>query len=134
LGDFSGFAEGLRFIAGELSLSGVSAYLARHGRELNKTTIQNYVRQGALPPPDGRRYGKRHVLALFLIEELKETFSLSETGAVLRKFPGCDELLIFAGEYFKLRAEAEKTAADGGPAAAAAMAVAGRGFFRKFNA
>ena len=62
----------------EMTISQVIKFFQRKGIDFTKTMIQNYVRVGAIDPPDGRVYRERHMKALTIIELLKPVYSLDE--------------------------------------------------------
>jgi len=68
----------------KMTLSQVIIFFARHDISFTKTMIQNYVKIGLLPVPDGKRYYlKHHIILLDMINSLKEVFSLEEIKNVL---------------------------------------------------
>ena len=73
-----------------LTISKVIKFFQRKGIEFTKTMIQNYVRVGAIDPPDGRVYLERHMKALTMIELLKPVYSLDEIRYIF-KILGVDE-------------------------------------------
>ena len=40
--------------------------------------INNYVKNGLIPPPKGKKYGRRHIAYIFVVFFLKQIFSLEE--------------------------------------------------------
>lgn len=67
----------------EMTISQVVRFFERQGIPMTKTMIQNYVRVDVLPPPaDKRYYTKRHLLFLYIIDNLKTVFSLDEIKRV----------------------------------------------------
>lgn len=67
----------------EMTISQVVRFFERHGKQLTKTMIQNYVRIGILPPPiDKRYYTKNHLILLTLIDQLKDIYSLEDIKLV----------------------------------------------------
>ncbi|MCL2699724.1 MAG: DUF1836 domain-containing protein [Defluviitaleaceae bacterium] len=68
----------------EMTVSQVIKFFKRKGMDFTKTMIQNYVRVGAIDPPDGRVYRERHIKALAMIEFLKPVYSLDEIKCVFK--------------------------------------------------
>jgi DNA-binding transcriptional MerR regulator len=67
----------------EMSISQVIKFFGKYEIHLTKTMIQNYIRIGLLPGPIEKRYYiKDHLILLFLIYTLKESFSLEELRVV----------------------------------------------------
>lgn len=67
----------------EMTISQVIKFFGRYNIAFTKTMIQNYIRIGLLPGPvEKRYYVKEHLILLFLIYNLKESFSLEELRAV----------------------------------------------------
>ena len=50
---------------------------------ITSTMINNYVKQKLLPPPENKRYGKKHLAYLFMISVLKRFMQLSDIGLLL---------------------------------------------------
>ena len=75
--------ETLKSYSDTMTISQAVSLLNRFGCVVTKTMIQNYVRVSALPPPDGRRYTKNHLLMILLIGHLKAVYSLDEIRALL---------------------------------------------------
>ncbi len=72
-------SENSNNFSNNLSISKVIIFFERNGIEVNKTTIQNYVRVGILPPLDKKRYYNfKHIILLYLTNYLKESYSLTE--------------------------------------------------------
>ncbi len=53
-------------------------------RELTKTMINNYSKDGLLSPIRGKKYSKEHILQMLLVYELKNTLSIGEIKRVLQ--------------------------------------------------
>ena len=67
-----------------LTISQVVTFFDRKGRKITKSMIQNYVRDGLLPPPvNKRRYTHNHLATLALIDELKSVFEMIHIKSVL---------------------------------------------------
>ena len=50
---------------------------------ITPTMINNYVKQRILPPPENKRYGKKHLACLFMISILKRFMQLSDISTLL---------------------------------------------------
>lgn len=50
---------------------------------ITSTMINNYVKQRLLPPPENKRYGKKHLAYLFMISILKRFMQLSEISTLV---------------------------------------------------
>ena len=50
---------------------------------ITSTMINNYVKQRMLPPPENKRYGKKHLANLFMISILKRFMQLSHISTLL---------------------------------------------------
>ena len=50
---------------------------------ITSTMINNYVKQRLLPPPENKRYGKKHLAYLFMSSVLKRVMQLSDIGLLL---------------------------------------------------
>ena len=68
----------------EMTISQVIKFFQRKGIDFTKTMIQNYVRVGAIDPPDGRVYRERHMKALVMVELLKPVYSLDEIKIIFK--------------------------------------------------
>ena len=53
-------------------------------RELTKTMINNYSKDGLLSPIKGKKYSKEHILQMLLVYEMKNTLSIGEIKRVLQ--------------------------------------------------
>ena len=82
-----------------LTISKVIKFFQRKGIEFTKTMIQNYVRVGAIDPPDGRVYLERHMKALVMIELLKPVYSLDEIKNILKILDAKDDYDSFLEAY-----------------------------------
>jgi len=94
------FADKLKGYSDSLSLAQVVTFFERHGILFTKTMIQNYVRVEVLPPPLNKRfYTKKHLLLLYMIDNLKNIFSLDEIkrafSPVLSMFDECDMVMVY---------------------------------------
>jgi len=55
----------------------VLAFCKRKNLSLTRPMIQNYIRDGLLPPPvNGRQYTHKHLAALVMIDRLKTVFDM----------------------------------------------------------
>jgi hypothetical protein len=61
-----------------LKISQVVAFFNRKGITMTRAMIQNYVRLGLCPSPNGHWYGHKHLAALAMIDKLKSVFELHQ--------------------------------------------------------
>jgi len=99
------FTDKLKGYSEGMTISQMVVFFERHGISFTKTMIQNYVRVGVLPPPfEGRRYTKKHLLMLYMIDDFKNIFSLDEIkktfAPVFASFESAD-LILFYNCYAK---------------------------------
>ena len=67
-----------------LTISKVVAFFERKGLTITKSMIQNYVRDGLLPPPVGKRYyTHKHLAVLALVLKLKTVYEMADIKAVI---------------------------------------------------
>ncbi len=55
-----------------------------YDRELTKTMINNYSKDGLIEPIKGKKYSKDHILQMLLVYSLKNTLSISEIKRILQ--------------------------------------------------
>ena len=68
----------------QFTISQVVTFFERKGRKITKSMIQNYVRDGLLPPPiNKRRYTHKHLATLALIDALKNVYEMTHIKSVL---------------------------------------------------
>ena len=68
----------------QLTISQVVTFFERKGRKVTRSMIQNYVRDGLLPPPvNKRRYTHKHLATLALIDEFKNVYEMLHIKSVL---------------------------------------------------
>ena len=53
-------------------------------RIITKTMINNYVKQGVIKPPVGKKYNKSHLAYLFVICLLKQVYSINDVKILIR--------------------------------------------------
>jgi len=59
------------------TISQVLAFFERKEMEITRGMIQNYIRDGLLPPPvNKRKYTQKHLTALAMIDRLKTVFDI----------------------------------------------------------
>ena len=67
-----------------LTISQVVIFFERKGLMITKNMIQNYVRDGLLPPPVNKRhYTHKHLAVLALACKLKTVYELSDIKSIL---------------------------------------------------
>ena len=97
-------------------LSLAARYLEEEPRALTASMVNNYVKQGLLPPPVRKRYSRLHLAELLMVCVLKSSLSMSDIAALLSpaRRDGQEEALysafcaLYAEEY---AAAAERCAA-----------------------
>ena len=72
----------------EKRLEGAKHY---HDRELTKTMINNYSKDGLISPVKGKKYSKEQILQMLLVYELKNTLSIGEIKQMLQNLYGFAE-------------------------------------------
>lgn len=68
---------------------------------LTKTMINNYTKDGVLPPPEKKKYSPRHLVDILLVYHLKQVLSIQDIGRLLggmHQLP--DEALFALYEHF----------------------------------
>lgn len=50
---------------------------------ITKTMINNYVKQGIMPAPEKKKYGKSHIAYLIVICVLKQVYSIGDIGRLI---------------------------------------------------
>ena len=50
---------------------------------ITKTMINNYVKQGIMPAPEKKKYGKSHIAYLMVICILKQVYSIGDIGKLI---------------------------------------------------
>ena len=91
----------------QFSISQVVTFFERKGISISKSMIQNYVRDGLLPPPLNKRYySHKHLAALALIDKLKLVYDMAIIKLVL--LPLMDEDGLPLELYRKIIMESEK--------------------------
>jgi len=69
----------------QLTISQMLKLFERKGISLSKSMVQNYVRDGLLPPPlNKRHYTPQHLTTLILISSLKTVYELSDIKTALQ--------------------------------------------------
>lgn len=56
-------------------------------RNLTKMMVNNYAKAGLIAPPNGKKYTKKHIIEMLLVNNLKNTISLSK---IKQTFDGID--------------------------------------------
>ena len=71
----------------QFTISQVVTFFDRKGLLITKSMIQNYVRDGLLPPPSNKRYyTHKHLATLALITKLKTVFEMSDIKAAMSPY------------------------------------------------
>ena len=61
---------------------------------ITKTMINNYVKQGIMPAPEKKKYGKTHIAYLMVICILKQVYSIGDIGKLISETTRYFELSI----------------------------------------
>lgn len=61
----------------------LAPFFPEEERCITSTMINNYVKHRLLPPPENKRYGKKHLSYLFMISILKRFMQLSDISTLL---------------------------------------------------
>ncbi len=74
------YLDQITSLVGERHSQGASHFA---DRELTRTMINNYSKDGLLSPIKGKKYSKEHILQMLLVYEMKNTLSIGEIKRVL---------------------------------------------------
>ena len=55
----------------------------KEDKVITKTMINNYVKQGIMPAPEKKKYGKSHIAYLMVICVLKQVYSINDIGKLI---------------------------------------------------
>ncbi len=108
--------EGLPDI--ELYKDQVLAYMQRQqmpgesADELTGAMINNYIKSGVLPRPEGKRYQRPHLAALTAICQLKQVLSVGDTSRLLEQQPDIADTKAFYTRYLTRLSDALAQAAQ----------------------
>ena len=92
-----------------MTISQVVRFFDKNDKHITKSMIQNYVRDGILPPPLNKRYyTHQHLATLILVDYLKNTFDMTAIKNALK--PLMDETGISLEIYIGLLSMAETLA------------------------
>ena len=79
--------QGIEHISNNLTITNVLKFCERQEIGITRAMIQNYIRDGLLPPPVGKRfYTHKHLAALVLIDRLKTVFDIPTVKAALQPY------------------------------------------------
>ena len=74
----------IRQFSPTMTMTQLQKFFEKKGLVVTRAMIQNYVRDGLLPPPVGKRfYTHKHIAALVLVDRLKTVFDMPSIRAVL---------------------------------------------------
>lgn len=79
---------------------------------LTGAMINNYIKSGLLPRPQGKRYDRQHLAYLTAICQLKQLLSVSQVDALLRAQPDLADTGTFYNRYCAALDAALKDTAD----------------------
>ena len=66
-----------------LTIAQVLKFCDKKALGITRAMIQNYIRDGLLPPPAGRIYTHKHLAALVMIQHLKQVFDMPSIKVAL---------------------------------------------------
>jgi len=99
----------VRHYSPTMTISQVMKFCEKKEIGITRGMIQNYIRDGLLPPPvNKRQYTHNHLAALVLIDRLKTVFDIPTIQSVL--VPLMDEHGIPVDDYFELVGKLEALA------------------------
>jgi len=79
--------QGIEHISNNLTIANLLKFCERQEIGITRPMIQNYIRDGVLPPPVGKRfYTHKHLAALVLIDRLKTVFDMPTVKAALEPY------------------------------------------------
>ena len=58
-------------------------FINKEDKVITKTMINNYVKQGIMPAPEKKKYGKTHIAYLMVICILKQVYSIGDIGKLI---------------------------------------------------
>ena len=94
----------IRQYSPKLTISQLLKFFEKKGMNLTRGMVQNYIRDGLLPPPVEKRfYTHRHVAALTLIHKLKTVFDIPTIQKAL--VPHMDDEGVPLDVYFEALAQ-----------------------------
>ena len=80
---------------------------------LTGAMINNYIKSGLLPRPNGKKYWKEHLAYLTAISTLKQVLTVGQTDFLLKQQPHILDSEHFYGEYMEKLNGALSETADG---------------------
>ncbi|MGI6212225.1 MAG: DUF1836 domain-containing protein [Anaerovoracaceae bacterium] len=105
----------------DLYMDQVIAYLKRQhigflpevgDEQLTSSMINNYIKSGVMPRAHGKRYDREHIGYLTAIALLKQVFSVSETGDLLKELTESSGVAGFYDRYSRVVDEEYTRVAD----------------------
>jgi len=77
----------------DLYMEQVVAYVNKHLEVFNRSgdipitpsMINNYVKYGIIPPPDKKKYKRRHIAYIYAVYFLKQALTMSQIKAIIRQ-------------------------------------------------
>ena len=67
--------------------------------ELTGAMVNNYIKNGVLPRPEGKRYRRQHLAMLTAVCQLKQVLSVAEAGQLLAAQPDARDPAALYGQY-----------------------------------
>ena len=79
--------QGIEHISPNLTIASVLKFCERQNIGITRGMVQNYIRDGLLPPPINKRfYTHKHMAALVIIDRLKTVFDMPTIKAALQPY------------------------------------------------
>ena len=79
--------QGINHFSEKMSISQVLLFCERRNIGITRGMIQNYIRDGLLPPPVSKRiYTHKHIAALVIIDRLKTVFDMPTIRAAMEPY------------------------------------------------
>ena len=69
-----------------LTIAQVIKFCDKKALQISRPMIQNYIRDGLLPPPVGRLYTHKHLAAIVMIVRLKTVYDIPKVKAAMAPF------------------------------------------------
>jgi len=69
-----------------LTIKQLLTFCERKELDVTRAMVQNYIRDGLMPPPNGRLYSQKHLAALVVIARLKTVFDIPTIKKVIAPF------------------------------------------------
>ncbi len=103
---------------------------------LTSSMVNNYVKNGVLPRPEKKKYGRSHLAGLLMICVLKTELSLQEIKALFSEMPLCEKtfhyfLEVHQDAVFQVHRDLEKAGLEKAPLKRQALRLAAQAGVRR---